>query len=482
MDDKKNLDNFRQNIVLNISYLLGLDRERLKNSFKNVEKIEEALERLDKNKFVRIIRCLAILRFEILIKYKKIREKMIAVVPLNEMHNLIRTDLINELSKYGIDAIKIDKGTSVQFSYLNDKISENIENVKDIFPSWIKWNYIKDIFKIHNCYVKGGKNLKGKNIDKLKLSVKKARDEYHINKEFYPYGLLINSRIKLNKSHGNILLNDSKFLKIIYSKNNDLFDAKEYVIDAKNDTKENIYSFLKNAQNCYIYADCENMDPFKFGAVLKNLRSEKLRKIKKIFLVNDENTTDAWDYLKDVFNIEIENIKTERILENKSLVDHDLVIKVTKAHYENKIDSFIIASSDSDFWSLVKNLENASFLFLIEKDITSKAVIDKYSQNNVPYCVIDDFAQDVVQEYKNLALYKKLLELIKKISKDGIIPTKDAKEFVDKLYNELYIRGAHNQLEKEKEEFYKKYIKPGFIIKPDEEGKFLIELVSKKTA
>lgn len=173
MDDKKKLDNFRQNIVLNISYLLGLDRERLKNSFKNVEKIEEVLERLDKNKFVRIIRCLAILRFEILIKYKKIREKMIAVVPLNEMHDLIRTDLINELSKYGIDAIKIDKGTSVQFSYLNDKISENIENVKDIFPSWIKWNYIKDIFKIPNCYVKGGKNLKGKNIDKLKLSVKK---------------------------------------------------------------------------------------------------------------------------------------------------------------------------------------------------------------------------------------------------------------------------------------------------------------------
>lgn len=44
------------------------------------------------------------------------------------------------------------------------------------------------------------------------------------------------------------------------------------------------------------------------------------------------------------------NVMTERVMENKSLVDVMLTARVCKEHFANDVDSFIIASSDSDYW------------------------------------------------------------------------------------------------------------------------------------
>lgn len=41
---------------------------------------------------------------------------------------------------------------------------------------------------------------------------------------------------------------------------------------------------------------------------------------------------------------------TERVMENKSLVDIMLTARVCKKDFANDVDSFIIASSDSDYW------------------------------------------------------------------------------------------------------------------------------------
>lgn len=44
------------------------------------------------------------------------------------------------------------------------------------------------------------------------------------------------------------------------------------------------------------------------------------------------------------------NGMTERVMENKSLVDIMLTARVCKKDFANDVDSFIIASSDSDYW------------------------------------------------------------------------------------------------------------------------------------
>lgn len=42
--------------------------------------------------------------------------------------------------------------------------------------------------------------------------------------------------------------------------------ASRYVVDAKADTKEGVYEFLDDAVNVAVFVDCENVDPYAFGA------------------------------------------------------------------------------------------------------------------------------------------------------------------------------------------------------------------------
>ena len=48
---------------------------------------------------------------------------------------------------------------------------------------------------------------------------------------------------RFREDDGNILYNDLKFLDLLYSAHGDRFQASEYVVDAKADTKEDFYDF-----------------------------------------------------------------------------------------------------------------------------------------------------------------------------------------------------------------------------------------------
>lgn len=89
----------------------------------------------------------------------------------------------------------------------------------------------------------------------------------------------------------------------------------------------------------------------------------------------------------------VEHKMTERVLETKSVVDASLIVGCCTEHYMNHVDSFLLFSSDSDYWALINQLVTAKFLVMVEKDKTSYNVIDKMKQNNVPYCYIDEFCQ-----------------------------------------------------------------------------------------
>ena len=51
------------------------------------------------------------------------------------------------------------------------------------------------------------------------------------------------------------------------------------MVDAKADTKEGIYDFVKEAMNVAVFVDCENVDPYAFAATLLNLDADNIAKI-----------------------------------------------------------------------------------------------------------------------------------------------------------------------------------------------------------
>ena len=113
--------------------------------------------------------------------------------------------------------------------------------------------------------------------------------------------------------------------------------------------------------------DCENSDPYRLCATLKGLDADVTAKIQKIMLFDDVNTVNAWKILESHTKIPVEHIMTERVKRTKSLVDIELTAMTCMEHYKNNVDSFIIVSSDSDYWGLISSLPDARFLVMIER-------------------------------------------------------------------------------------------------------------------
>ena len=113
---------------------------------------------------------------------------------------------------------------------------------------------------------------------------------------------------------------------------------------------------LEKQNEIIVAVDCENSDVFKLASVLTQLKEQNLRKIKKIVLFDDVNTTPVWKYLQTITGIPVEYVLVERIKQDKSLVDMKICAEITKERYKNNINSFILVSSDSDYWGLISSL------------------------------------------------------------------------------------------------------------------------------
>ena len=81
----------------------------------------------------------------------------------------------------------------------------------------------------------------------------------------------------------------------------------------------------------------------------------------------------------------------DRVKSDKSLVDISLVVGACKEHYENGIDSFVLVSSDSDYWGLIQGVPQCDFLVLVEKGHTSPSILKAMDDNDIPYVFIDRF-------------------------------------------------------------------------------------------
>lgn len=433
-------------IVTTIGYMIGVKKNILEQCFG--EEYHELLQTLYVNKETSIIRYLCKLRTTLMQKFKKTDDEMrFNLKNLNSM-DFYDQDNIKQLEKWGFEIIKPNYRSEKYMLDLAGLISANIDNCFELFPDWVNWNYIKDLFVIPQYTKKG--------------VLKSEFNIYMKNIEYYPFQMYIHWK---PEDHGSILYTDGKFLGIIYRQHNDIFTDFTKYKDAHSETKNNIYDFIDRSYKTAIAVDCENSDVYKLYSVLKNLNQDELSKIEKIVLYDDYHTTSGWDWLEKFTKIPIEHIEVNRVTDQKSLVDIKMTAGVCTDYYENNITSFILVSSDSDYWGFISTLTKAEFLVMYEHSKCGQAIKRALSEHNIYYCSIDDFCSGNIEELKKAVLFSCLEKYLPEII------SLNGKELVRKIYEEARISAS----EKEMENFYDRYIKT-LRLRVDNDGNFTVEI------
>lgn len=434
-------------LVTTIGYLIGVRKNILEQCFD--EECHDLLQSLYSNKDASVIRYLCKLRTSLMLKFKKTDTAM--MYDLKNINKLEYFDQenIKQLEEWGFKIVQPNYRSEKYMLDFNKLINENIDKCRNLFPDWVNWNYIKDLFVIPSYN---------------KPNVLKKEFEMYMSKiDYYPFQNYIHW---IPEDHGSILYTDGKFLGIIYKQHNDVFTDFTKYKDAHDETKNNIYDFIESSFKVAIAVDCENSDVYKLYSVLKNLNQDELEKIEKIVLYDDYHTNAGWDWLGKFTHIPVEHVEVERVTDQKSLVDIKMTAGVCKDYFENNITSFIIVSSDSDFWGLISSLPMANFLVMYEYSKCGQAIKKALSEHDIYYCSIDDFCSGNIEELKKAVLFDTLEKYLPEIL------FLNGKELVHHIYTETRI----NASEKEIENFYDKYIKT-LRLKVDTDGNFSIEIL-----
>ena len=288
------------------------------------------------------------------------------------------------------------------------------------------------------------------------LEVTKIRLDYKSNIKMYPFRCYLNWPVSDN---GYILANDSKFASLLYSINGDTFSDLSKTRNISETVEHDLLAFVKDHKQIDVVVDCENSDPFKLCAVLRNIRTisgEHFAKINKIILFDDPHTIEAWKFLQNYIKIPVEHEIVERVNDYKSLVDIRMTAGTCKEHYQNHIDGFLLVSSDSDFWGLISSLPTAGFFVLIERQKTGVALKDALSTAAIPYCFIDDFT-DNIRDIKVAVL----------VSEVNIFLCERTKINVYSMIDDLLQKSRIELSAEERKTFFEQHIK---TIKPNIDG------------
>lgn len=435
-------------IVSKMAYLIGVPKHIFENKFEP-PKID-IYYTLEQDKSARIVRNLCIIRTAIERGFKHISEQM----KYHYRSILSMPEYIPEAAtkQLAADGINFYKKSSTKLSHhiieINRLLSDRLNNCKHLFPLWLNWDYVRDLIIMPNGLTEEG--------------TRDAADIYFSNLECYPYKVYINW-----DPHpcGNILYNDKKFVSLLYQWHNDYFSEYNHVSDAGSFVKSNIYDFVDSAEKVVMAVDCENSDPYRLCATLKGLDNEVTAKIQKIMLFDDVHTVQAWRVLETYTDIPVEHIMTERVKQSKSLVDIELTARTCMEHYRNQVDSFIIVSSDSDYWGLISSLPDARFLVMIEREKCGPDMKAALANSGIFYCYIDDFYSGNSEDIKKNALFTELYRRLDDALRLNAIEMLDAAMAATRI----------SMTPAEKRQFYDKHIKRMSLV-IDENGNATIEL------
>jgi len=424
-------------IISKVAYLIGVKKAIFENEAQPPQL--STYQALELNKNARIIRNLCMLRNAFEHNYGKILDMNHTqyIYSPASMPELIPGECITGLSNDGVRVFKKMEKDPVQYIIeLNKLICDRINNCKSVFPDWLKWDYVKELFVMPEGLSKSG--------------AQKEAGIFYENKSYYPYSVYINWPAA---DHGNILYNDRKFVELLYQWHMDYFTDFSKVSDAGETVKGSIYDFIDASGKLDVVVDCENSDPYRLYATFRNLDAETTSKISKILLFDDIHTGTGWDLFDEQLPIEVEHIEISRLKQEKSLVDMTLTARCCKEYYKEGVDSFIIVSSDSDYWALIQTLNEARYLVMVEHEKCGIDMRDALAQSNIFYCYIDDFysgnSQDLalkamLQEVEHTladALQLNIYEVLNKVltaTRAGL-STVEKTNFVDKYLRTLQL-------------------------------------------
>lgn len=435
-------------IVSKMAYLLGVPKTIFENEHEPPKL--EFYHQLDQNKNARIIRNLCIIRTGIERHFQKIKTAMrYDLKNIDSLPQFIPPECAQQLWRDGVELLKANYQPEKYILDIHKLITQHINNCKSLFPIWLNWDYLRALFIMPQ-----GNHTNG---------AKAAFKEYHANFSKYPYQVYVNWNFGAND--GNILYSDKKFVTLLYEKHEDFFQDISKVTDASNLVKNGIYDFISKSNRTVLVVDCENSDPYKLHAVLKNLEPEELDKVSKIILYDDVNTTVAWQILNEFTEIPVEHILIERVKGTKSLVDMSLAVGVCKEFYQYNTDSFVIVSSDSDYWALISALPNARYLVMVEEDKCGHDMIEAMNNAGIFYCFIDDFCTGNSEGVKLKTLLTQIQMRINAAVQINI----------QELLRQVYLETMVDMTEGEKKQFYNRYIKPMRVV-IDPQGNLTIQL------
>lgn len=438
-------------IISKVAYLIGVPKRIFEKEYEPPQL--EIFNQLELDKNARIIRNLCIIRTAIERNYKHINNKMrTEYLTILSMPEYIPPESMNQLTLDGISFIKKTSHKLTQHIIeINRIISDRINNCKGLFPIWLNWQYIRELFVMPKGLTEEGTKI--------------AAETFYANLSFYPYQVYINWP---PKDEGNILYTDKKFAHLLYQWHNDYFTEDSKVSDVSNYVKGNIYDYISASEKVVVVVDCENSDPYKLCATLKNLNSEYTSKITRIILFDDIHTATAWSILESFTSIPVEHIMIERVKQNKSLVDIKLTARACQEHYQNEVDSFIIVSSDSDYWGLISSLPDARFLVMVEREKCGPDIKNALVDSGIFYCYIDDFYSGNSEAIKYGAIFKEMYRYVEEHLQMN----------VNDMMKEALQATRIEMSSAERKQFYDKHIKPMHLVIQDD-GNVTVEFRKK---
>ena len=433
-------------IVATVAYLIGVKRETWEANYDRF--CEGLLQELDSNDNAAAVRCLCRLRTSLIRSFKKTDKALL--YDITNIDKLEWFDIrdINTLEKLGVKILLTNKRAEDYSIHFNKLINEKIGSCRQLFPDWIKWEYIKSLFMLPK-YTK-------KEVQRYEF------EKYMANMIHYPYKCYI---VWEPSDVGNLLYTDGKFLEKLYEMNNDYFADSSKYKNAVADVKNNIYDFIDDSDKVVLVVDCENSDVYKMYSVLKNLNQDEIAKIHKIMLFDDSHTTNGWDYIDKFIRVPVDHIEVERVTDRKSLVDIKVTAEVCREYYKEDVTSFILLSSDSDYWGLISSLPDAQFLVMIEYEKCGEAIKDALDSSGIYFCSIDDFCSGNIEEFKKAVLINELRsELDSIVGRNGF-------EVAEQIFQRARIYADTNEIHN----FYDRYIKT-LRLAFDSEGNISIQL------
>ena len=238
-------------------------------------------------------------------------------------------------------------------------------------------------------------------------------------------------------------------MTLLYQWHLDEFTDLGKVSDAGSLIKGNIYDFIDEGEKVVIVVDCENVDPYKLSATLRGLSHNYTDKIASIILFDDIHTSSGWDLLERFTTIPVEHIEIERVKQDKSLVDMRLAMRVGQEFYENTVDSFVLVSSDSDYWALISSLPKARFLVMVEHDKCGPDLKAALAEHGIFYCYLDDFYSGNSEELKTQALFREMRLYMERAVRLNL----------NAMFDEALRATRIDMTAAERQQFYSRYLK-----------------------